>query len=61
MNKYDIAWFLESLWNVLDSYNFLLLLVADPRESETFRPLDMHHGMEVRLSLSKGPVCPSFI
>ncbi|KAF4353273.1 hypothetical protein G4B88_028464 [Cannabis sativa] len=32
-----------------------------PRESETFRPVDMHHGMEVRLGLSKGPVCPSFM
>ncbi|TXG57765.1 hypothetical protein EZV62_015594 [Acer yangbiense] len=32
-----------------------------PRESETFRPADMHHGMEVRRGLSKGPVCPSFI
>ena len=38
-----------------------LLLVADPRESETVRPLDLHHSMEVRLGLSKGPVCPSFI
>ncbi|KAK2992294.1 hypothetical protein RJ640_020287 [Escallonia rubra] len=28
----------------------------DPRESETLRPADMHHGMEVRLGLSKGPV-----
>ncbi|KAK6927976.1 Proteasome maturation factor Ump1 [Dillenia turbinata] len=33
----------------------------DPRDSETFRPADMHHGMEVRLGLSKGPVCPMFI
>ncbi|GAB2288825.1 hypothetical protein Dimus_023136 [Dionaea muscipula] len=33
----------------------------DPRDSEVFRPVDMHHGMEVRLGLSKGPVCPSFI
>ncbi|CAL0299354.1 unnamed protein product [Lupinus luteus] len=23
--------------------------------------LYMHHGMEVRLGLSKGPICPSFI
>ncbi|KAF7130807.1 hypothetical protein RHSIM_Rhsim10G0064100 [Rhododendron simsii] len=38
-----------------------LTLYLDPRESETFRPLDMHHGMEVRLGVSKGPVCPSFI
>ncbi|GAB2210845.1 hypothetical protein Droror1_Dr00016132 [Drosera rotundifolia] len=32
----------------------------DPRDSEAFRPVDMHHGMEVRLGLSKGPVCPTF-
>ncbi|GLJ15379.1 hypothetical protein SUGI_0252350 [Cryptomeria japonica] len=33
----------------------------DPRDSETFMPADMHHGMEVRLGLSKGPVCPTFM
>ncbi|PIA63491.1 hypothetical protein AQUCO_00201086v1 [Aquilegia coerulea] len=33
----------------------------DPRLSETSRPADMHHGMEVRLGLSKGPVSPTFI
>ncbi|KAF5205378.1 Cyclin-b1-2 [Thalictrum thalictroides] len=33
----------------------------DPRLSETSRPADMHHGMEVRLGLSKGPVAPTFI
>ncbi|KAL9261020.1 Cyclin-B1-2-like protein [Drosera capensis] len=32
----------------------------DPRDSEVVRPVDMHHGMEVRLCLSKGPVCPTF-
>ncbi|PRQ53144.1 putative proteasome maturation factor Ump1 [Rosa chinensis] len=32
----------------------------DPRESETARPLDTHHAMEVRIGLSKGPVAPSF-
>uniref|UniRef100_A0A0D3FBN9 Uncharacterized protein n=1 Tax=Oryza barthii TaxID=65489 RepID=A0A0D3FBN9_9ORYZ len=31
-----------------------------PQDSESFRAPDMHHGMEVRLGLSKGPVCPSF-
>lgn len=41
--------------------NLLLVLLADPRDSETFRPLDMHHGMEVRVGVSKGAVCPSFI
>ncbi|KAG6602566.1 Cyclin-B1-2, partial [Cucurbita argyrosperma subsp. sororia] len=35
--------------------------LSNPRESESLRPLDMHHGMEVRLGLSKGPVCPSFM
>ncbi|CAI9110002.1 OLC1v1009956C1 [Oldenlandia corymbosa var. corymbosa] len=33
----------------------------DPADSENFRPADMHHGMEVRLGLSKGPVAGSFI
>ncbi|KAK6913474.1 Proteasome maturation factor Ump1 [Dillenia turbinata] len=27
----------------------------DPRDSETFCVADMHHGMEARLGLSKGP------
>ncbi|PWZ46215.1 Calcium-transporting ATPase 1, endoplasmic reticulum-type [Zea mays] len=31
-----------------------------PQDSEGFRQPDMHHGMEVRLGLSKGPICPSF-
>ncbi|KAK9924751.1 hypothetical protein M0R45_033104 [Rubus argutus] len=31
----------------------------DPRESETVRPSDAHHAMEVRIGLSKGPVAPS--
>jgi len=39
----------------------LLTCFAVPQDSETFRPVDMHHGMEVRLGLSKGPACPSFI
>lgn len=42
-------------------FSIFLMLHADPRESEIFRPLDMHHGMEVRLGLSKGPVYPSLI
>ncbi|KAM7496973.1 hypothetical protein LguiA_021387 [Lonicera macranthoides] len=33
----------------------------DPRDSETLRPADTHHGMEVRLGLSKGPIHPTFI
>ncbi|KAJ0100607.1 hypothetical protein Patl1_21507 [Pistacia atlantica] len=51
---------LEALAGSLDDFGFEDYL-NDPRESETFRPLDMHHGMEVRLGLSKGPVAPSFI
>ncbi|KAJ0043105.1 hypothetical protein Pint_18828 [Pistacia integerrima] len=51
---------LEALTGSLDDFGFEDYL-NDPRESETFRPLDMHHGMEVRLGLSKGPVAPSFI
>lgn len=40
---------------------FALISLADPRESESFRPADLHHGMEVRIGLSKGPAHPSFI
>ncbi|TXG66470.1 hypothetical protein EZV62_007745 [Acer yangbiense] len=50
----------EALTGSLDDFGFEDYL-NDPRESETFRPADMHHGMEVRLGLSKGPVCPSFV
>uniref|UniRef100_A0A2P2KWR0 Cyclin-B1-2-like n=1 Tax=Rhizophora mucronata TaxID=61149 RepID=A0A2P2KWR0_RHIMU len=51
---------LEALTGSLDDFGFEDYL-NDSRESETFRPADMHHGMEVHLGLSKGPVCPSFI
>ncbi|XP_044468448.1 cyclin-B1-2-like [Mangifera indica] len=51
---------LEALTGSLDDFGFEDYL-NDPRESESFRPLDMHHGMEVHLGLSKGPVAPSFI
>ncbi|KAH7532879.1 hypothetical protein FEM48_Zijuj04G0069400 [Ziziphus jujuba var. spinosa] len=51
---------LEALTGSLDDFGFEDYL-NDPRESEVFRPVDMHHGMEVRLGLSKGPVCPSFM
>ncbi|XP_047314810.1 cyclin-B1-2-like [Impatiens glandulifera] len=50
---------LESLKGSLDDFGIEDYL-NDPRETETFRPVDMHHGMEVSLGLSKGPVCPSF-
>lgn len=51
---------LEALTGTLDDFGFEDYL-NDPRDSETFRPLDMHHGMEVRVGVSKGAVCPSFI
>ncbi|GMP30911.1 hypothetical protein CsSME_00005351 [Camellia sinensis var. sinensis] len=50
---------LEALTGGLEDFGFEDYL-NDPRESETFRPLDMHHGMEVNLGLAKGPACPSF-
>ncbi|CAO2827102.1 cyclin-B1-2-like [Amaranthus tricolor] len=50
---------LEAHSGILDDIGFEDYL-NDPRESETVRVPDMHHGMEVRLGLSKGPVCPSF-
>ncbi|XP_055805680.1 cyclin-B1-2-like [Solanum dulcamara] len=50
---------LESLTGGLEDFAFEDYL-NDPKDSESFRPVDMHHGVEVRLGLSKGPVCPSF-
>uniref|UniRef100_A0A7N0T8R0 Proteasome maturation factor UMP1 n=1 Tax=Kalanchoe fedtschenkoi TaxID=63787 RepID=A0A7N0T8R0_KALFE len=50
----------ESLTGDLDNFGFEDYL-NDPRESETFRSVDMHHAVEVRLGLSKGLVAPSFI
>ncbi|XP_058091762.1 cyclin-B1-2-like [Magnolia sinica] len=51
---------LEALTGSLDCFGFEDYL-NDPQDSETFRPADMHHGMEVHLGLSKGPVYPTFI
>ncbi|XP_020578853.1 cyclin-B1-2-like [Phalaenopsis equestris] len=51
---------LEALTGGLEKFMFEDYLNM-PQDSETFRPLDMHHGMEVRFGLSKGPVCPSFM
>ncbi|CAK9136872.1 unnamed protein product [Ilex paraguariensis] len=51
---------LEAMTGCLEDFGFEDYL-NDPRESETFRPADMHHGMEVNLGISKGPICPSFI
>ncbi|XP_057955754.1 uncharacterized protein LOC131143447 [Malania oleifera] len=51
---------LEALDGNLEGFGFEDYL-NDPRESETLRPADTHHGMEVHLGLSKGPVCPTFL
>ncbi|KAL6994068.1 hypothetical protein U1Q18_012173 [Sarracenia purpurea var. burkii] len=51
---------LEAMTGSLEEFGFEDCL-NDPHESETFRPLDMHRGMEVRLGLAKGPAYPSFI
>nr|AFK37364.1 unknown [Lotus japonicus] len=51
---------LEIVTGSLDHFGFEDCL-NDPRESETSLPVDMHHGMEVRLGLSKGPVYPSIV
>ncbi|CAI9763330.1 unnamed protein product [Fraxinus pennsylvanica] len=51
---------LEAMNGTLEDFGFQDYL-NDPRELESFRPVDMHHGMEVRLGMSKGPACPSFI
>ncbi|RVX06500.1 Cyclin-B1-2 [Vitis vinifera] len=42
-------------------YDSAFHMIPYPCDSEAFRPADMHHGMEVRLGISKGPICPSFI
>ncbi|GKV16841.1 hypothetical protein SLEP1_g27417 [Rubroshorea leprosula] len=51
---------LEAMTGRLENFGFEDYL-NDPQQSETFKPPNVHHGMEVRLGLSKGPVCPSFI
>ncbi|XP_009621363.1 cyclin-B1-2 [Nicotiana tabacum] len=51
---------LEALTGGLEDFAFEDYL-NDPKDSESFRPVDTYHGMEVRLGLSRGPVCPSFI
>ncbi|KAG0495579.1 hypothetical protein HPP92_000278 [Vanilla planifolia] len=48
----------EALTGGLEDFGFEDYLNM-PQDSESFRPPDMHNGMEVRLGLSKGPVCPS--
>ncbi|KAF0922401.1 hypothetical protein E2562_034555 [Oryza meyeriana var. granulata] len=49
----------EALTGSLDDFGFEDYLNL-PQDSDSFRAPDMHHGMEVRLGLSKGPICPSF-
>ncbi|KAL9424860.1 hypothetical protein AB3S75_031894 [Citrus x aurantiifolia] len=51
---------LEAVTGSLEDFGFEHYL-NDPRESESFRPADLHHGMEVRIGLSKGPAHPSFM
>eukprot|EP00252_Welwitschia_mirabilis_P016903 TRINITY_DN37651_c0_g1_i1.p1 TRINITY_DN37651_c0_g1~~TRINITY_DN37651_c0_g1_i1.p1 ORF type:complete len:144 (+),score=34.49 TRINITY_DN37651_c0_g1_i1:232-663(+) len=51
---------LESMTGALEEFGFEDYL-NDPRDSETFVPPDMHHAMEVKLGLSKGPVCRFFM
>lgn len=50
---------LESLTGELEEFGFQDFL-NDPKDSDTFVPLDLHEGMEVRLGLSKGPASRSF-
>ncbi|KAF2940045.1 hypothetical protein DAI22_03g241577 [Oryza sativa Japonica Group] len=49
----------EALTGSLDDFGFEDYLNL-PQDSDSFHAPDMHHGMEVRLGLSKGPICPSF-
>ncbi|XP_044983075.1 cyclin-B1-2-like isoform X1 [Hordeum vulgare subsp. vulgare] len=49
----------EAMTGSLDDFGFEDYLNL-PQDSDSLRIPDMHHGMEVRLGLSKGPVCPSF-
>ncbi|KAJ4973380.1 hypothetical protein NE237_006554 [Protea cynaroides] len=51
---------LEALTGSLDEFGFEDYH-PDPHDSETLLPIDMHHGMEVHLGLSRGPACHSFI
>ncbi|GLT41175.1 hypothetical protein SLA2020_152590 [Shorea laevis] len=54
---------LEAMTGHLDNFGLedKYLYLNGAQQSETFRPPNMHHGMEVQLGISKGPVCPSFI
>ncbi|KAJ7287984.1 hypothetical protein O6H91_Y310500 [Diphasiastrum complanatum] len=50
---------LESSTGALDELSSELAL-HDPYDSESFFPSDMHHSMEVRLGIAKGPVARAF-
>ncbi|PKA52520.1 Cyclin-B1-2 [Apostasia shenzhenica] len=50
----------EALTGGLEDFRFEDYLSL-PQDSEMIRPPEGHHGMEVRLGLSRGPACPSFI
>ncbi|XP_042420577.1 cyclin-B1-2-like [Zingiber officinale] len=50
----------EVLTGGLDDFAFEDYLNL-PQDSESIRPSDLHHAMEVRLGVSKGPVFPSFM
>ena len=47
-------------WGFHGVSDSLYCVFADPKESDTIIPVDMHEGTEVRLGLSKGPVSRSF-
>ncbi|KAG6555491.1 hypothetical protein Mapa_002726 [Marchantia paleacea] len=50
---------LESLTGALDEMGFEDSF-GNPLESESYVSVDMHHAMEVRLGLAKGPASRSF-
>lgn len=51
---------LEAMTGALEDFGVEDFL-SDAHDIETFRLPDLHHGMEVHLGLSKGPICPSFM
>ena len=57
----DVSLYSPLIYLVALVFICFIVPIADPRDSETLRPVDTHHAMEVRLGLSKGPVAPSFM
>ncbi|KAL8193509.1 hypothetical protein R6Q57_026644 [Mikania cordata] len=51
---------LESFTGALEDFGFEDYLQG-VHDNETIRAPDLHHGMEVRVGLSKGPIHPSFM